>query len=295
MKEHLAYTVYRPETAAHAVMFVIHGMQEHQRRYAGFAKAMNEKGIAVITYDLPGHGETSPDQADRGWFGEKDGWNTLVESAVEICRLAQKEFPGIPVVLFGHSMGTMVGRTFLQLHDGMVDAAVFTGAPNYQPAASVGKLVGAAVAKKEGKRGHSKLMDTLATGGFSKAVKDPRTPLDWLSVNEANVDRYIADPDCGFPFTVQGYCDLFAGMIAMNNIKAYRCAKPGLPILFAAGEGDPCIGGEKGLASSVDTLRKAGYTNITSKLYPGMRHEILNETDADTVINDIAGWVIDHI
>ncbi len=290
----LAYKIYRPQETAKAVLFVIHGMQEHQRRYEGFAEALNEKDIAAVTFDLPGHGESSS-QEDRGWFGEKDGWKNLVNSAVDIACLAQKEFPGIPLIMFGHSMGSMIARCFLQMHDGMLDAAILSGAPNYVGAAKLGKVIGAAVAKKEGKKGHSALMDNLATGGFSKAVKDPRTPLDWLSYNEENVDRYIADPDCGFPFTVQGYCDLFAGMVQMHDTKLYRCTKPQLPILFVAGEEDPCIGTRKGLSASEDTLRQAGYTDISEKVYAGMRHETLNEKNAQLVIDDIIAWIEQHI
>lgn len=294
MSMNLAYTVFRPETEVKAALFVIHGMQEHKERYTPFAKYLNEQGIGVVTYDLPGHGETSKG-SERGWFGDHDGWNNLVLSAVEIAQLTRKEFPDVPLVCFGHSMGTMIGRCFLQRYDSLIDAAIFSGAPAYVGAARAGVALANAISAIRGKKGHSKTLDKLATGSFSKAVKNPRTPLDWLSVNTENVDRYIADPDCGFPFTCRGYHDLFAGMVQMNNVSLYRCTKPELPVYFFAGEQDPCIGGEKGFTSSVETIRKAGYSRIDTKLYPGLRHETLNEKENAAVMADVSAWIFAHI
>lgn len=294
MTTNLAYTVFRPETDIKAALFIIHGMQEHKERYAPFAEFLNEHGIGVVTYDLPGHGETSKGE-DRGWFGEKDGWNNLIRSAVDIAALTRKEFPGVPLVCFGHSMGTMIARCFIQKYDSMIDALILSGAPAYVSAAGAGKVIAATVSRFKGKKGHSKLLDTLATGSFSKAVENPRTPLDWLSVNEENVDRYIADEDCGFPFTCRGYYDLFSGMVQMNDVSLYRCSKPALPVYFFAGEEDPCIGGKEGFASSIETIRKAGYEKIDSKLYPGLRHETLNEKENGTVMADVCTWIYAHI
>ena len=291
MKE-LAKKVYRPEGEIKAAVFIVHGMEEHQRRYQAFAQYLNTKGIGVITYDLPGHGETDPEE--RGWFGEKNGWDCLVNSAVEIGVLTKKEFPNVPVFYFGHSMGTMIGRTFLQKNDGLIDGIILSGVPNYTPAASAGVVLAKSIALEKGKKGHSKLLDTMATGSFNNVIENPRTPVDWLSYNEENVDRYIEDPDCGFPFTIQGYVDLFEGMLAMHDVKRFRCTKPELPIYVFAGEDDPCIGGKEGFDDSVNTLSKAGYETIETKLYPNMRHETLNETDCITVFEDVSAWILAH-
>lgn len=294
MKSNVAYRIYRPETEVRAALFLIHGMEEHQKRYRKFAEYLSRNGIGVITYDLPGHGETSTGE-DRGWFGEKDGWENLIQSAVDIARLTRKTFPRVPLICFGHSMGTMIGRCFLQRYDSLIDAIILSGAPAYVAAAAAGETIASTVGRIKGKKKHSKLLDSLATGGFSSAVENARTPLDWLSVNEENVDEYIADEDCGFPFTNRGYFDLFSGMVRMHDVSLYRCTKPDLPIYFFAGEKDPCIGGEKGFASSVDTLRKAGYENIDTKLYPGLRHETLNEKKNAEVMADILAWIDGHI
>ena len=293
MKEELAVSVFRPEGQIKAAVFVVHGMEEHHLRYNEFAEYLKDQGFGVVTYDLPGHGKSGKIE-DRGWFGDKDGWKNLVDSAVEIALRTKTEFPGVPLFCFAHSMGTMIARTFIQSHDEMIDGLILSGAPNYVSAASAGKAIAAIVCKLKGNRSKSKLLTSMATGGFSKAVENAATPVDWLSVNTENVAKYIADPDCGWPFTSRGYYDLFDGMIQMHDLKAFRCNKPDLPIWFFAGEGDPCIGGEKGFADSIANLRKAGYTNVTSTIYPGMRHETLNETDHMKVFEDVAEWLTGH-
>lgn len=294
MKFNLSYIIHKPEQNPKAVVFIVHGMQEHKERYAWFARYLNDRGYAVITYDLPGHG-ADISKENLGYFGEDNGWNNLVNSAVEIATIARKEFPNIPCVYFGHSMGTMIGRTFLQLHDGMIDAMILSGCPCYQAAAGVGKAVASLVVTWKGSKGHSKLLDTLATGSFNKNIKNPRTNLDWLSYNEANVDAYLADELCGAPFTNQGYLDLFTGMEQMNDKSAYRMSHPELPLFLFAGEDDPCTGGEKGWKDTVTKLQKLGYTNLQEKRYPHMRHEILNEVDNAIVMKDAADWLDTHI
>lgn len=294
MKFQLSYIIHNPESEPKAVVFIVHGMQEHKERYAWFARYLNDRGYAVITYDLPGHGQDT-DKENLGYFGESDGWNTLVNSAVEIATIAKKEFPNIPCVYFGHSMGTMIGRTFLQKYDGMIDAMMLSGCPCYQSAAGLGKAIASIVVKTKGAKGHSKLLDTLATGSFNKAIENPRTDLDWLSYNEENVDAYLADEYCGVPFTNQGYLDLFMGMIQMNDKSSYRMANPTLPLFLFAGEDDPCTGGNKGWMDTVSKLRNLGYTNLEEKRYPHMRHEILNEVDNAIVMQDATDWLDGHL
>ena len=291
MNTQLTHKIFRPENEAIAVIFTVHGMEEHQGRYAGFARYMNQNGYAVITYDLPGHGRKAGRTGDLGWFGESGGWNRLISSAVEITEIARQEFPGLPVIYYGHSMGTMIGRCYLQNYDFMIDAMVLSGPPSYNSGAGAGKQMALRIARMSGKRSHSATLDGLATGSFNSVITDPRTNVDWLSYNEENVDRYIADPLCGVPFTVQGYYDLFDGMIRMNDTERYYMMNPDLPVLFLAGEDDPCIGGEAGFRDSISLLQKTGYRRVDSIVYPHMRHEILQEKDAEEVLSDIVKWL----
>ncbi len=289
--KNLYYRVYRPEKEVKCALFVVHGMQEHQKRYTDFARYMNEHGVGVVTYDLPGHGESAGGTGDLGWFGEKDGWKTLVDSAYEMAKLTKQEFPAVPVYYFGHSMGTMIGRCFLAWYDDSIDGCILSGIPNYNPGAHVGKALAGILSVVKGKKGHDRQLDQLATGSFNKVIKNPRTPVDWLSYNTANVDAYIADPYCGQPFTIQGYHDLFDLMIHMHEAKDYQCTNKQLPILIFAGEDDPCIGGQKGFEDSVSFLKNVGYENINSRLYPHRRHETLQEANCQEIMDDILAWI----
>jgi len=289
----LSCEIFRPEGEVKAALFVVHGMQEHKERYESFAKYMNGRGYGVVLYDLPGHGQSLLDDTD-GWFGEENGWDTLVGSAVEMEMRTRKEFPGVPVIYFGHSMGTMVGRTFLQKYDRMIDGIILSGLPASNGAAGAGKTLAKTVIKAKGKKYRSGLLTAMAVGGFAKSVKDARTPLDWLSYNEDNVDAYMQDPLCGRPFTAQGYYDLFDGMVRMSDLTAFLVTSPDLPVLLFAGEDDPCIGGEKGWKDTVDRFGKLGYTDVTSHLFTGMRHETMNEKNGQDVMAYAADWLDAH-
>lgn len=291
MEQSLAMNLFRPEGEVRAAVIVVHGMEEHRRRYVPLADALTADGCAVMTYDLPGHGESVAEGEPLGWFGKKNGWQTLVNSAVQAALYMKKKFPDVPLWYFGHSMGTMIGRCFLQENDTLIDGCILSGAPCYNSAAPAAKAIVSAVKAVKGGKGHSKMLDNLMTGTFNKDIRNPRTPCDWIAYNTDDVDAYVADPLCGVPFTVQGYGDLVDGMLQMNDVDAYLCSVPDLPIWFLSGEDDPCRGGDKGFEASMDVLKKAGYTNVHSRLYPHMRHEILNEKDGDAVRRDICAII----
>lgn len=293
MLENLSYRIFECSNPKASVV-VVHGMQEHKERYINFAQYLNDNGYVVFIYDLPGHGQ-SGELSDRGFFGDENGWRNLVNSSLDAVRYIKNKYPDVPVIYFGHSMGTMIGRCFLQNYDNLIDGMILSGAPAYVEAATLGKTIAKSIASIKGKKEFAPLLTTLAVGGFNKAIANPRTPLDWLSVNEENVDAYIADENCGFPFTNQGYADLFDGMIRMNKKNLYRVNNKDLPIYFFAGEEDPCIGGVEGFNSSINLLKSVGYKHIDSKLYAGLRHETLNEKCAESVFADISKWIEDNI
>ena len=284
----LATTIYKPDGEIKGCVEIVHGMEEHRKRYDDFANTLKEHGYGVITFDLPGHGETAND--NFGYFGEK-GWDALIESVEEINELCHKTFPNVPVYLFGHSMGSMVSRCYLQKYDQNIQGLILSGAPNYQKAAPLGIAVGKIIRIFKGDKGHSKLLDSLVTGAFNNQVENPRTPNDWISYNEKNVDEYINDPLSGIPFTISGYIHELQGMVQMHDSSLYTCKNKDLPILFVVGKDDPCTGGTKGLEDSKNTLVQAGYHNIKMKQFEGMRHEILNEIEKDDVKNTIIAWL----
>lgn len=285
---YLATSIYKPEQSLKGCVLIVHGMEEHRKRYEDFANTLKESGYGVITYDLPGHGETTKD--DFGYFGEK-GWATLVDSVVEMIALCKQTFENVPIYLFGHSMGSMISRCYIQQHDDAINGLILSGAPNYQKAAPLGITIGKILKTFKGDKGHSKLLDSLVTGSFNRNVHHPRTTCDWISYNEDNVDAYLSDPLSGIPFTISGYVHELEGMVQMHNSNLYACKQKDLPILFVVGKDDPCTGGEKGLEDSKNTLVKAGYSNLQIKEFDGMRHEILNEKEKELVKNTIIEWL----
>lgn len=293
MKFNLEARVYRPKKEVYAAVVVVHGMEEHSLRYRDFARFLADHGVFVFTYDLPGHGGAARSGDELGWFGEKGGWELLLDSVKQAVSAVRDEVGNMPLWLFGHSMGSMLARCYIQENDTLIDGLILSGPPSYNPLAPGALALTAALARVKGSKGHSQLLDKSVTGTFNNAIDHPRTQFDWLSNNEDNVDAYMADPLCGNPFTIQGYHDLLTGMVMMQSVKSYRCSYPALPVLVMAGEEDPCIGGPEGFNDSVQVLQKAGYENVHTKLFEGMRHEILNETGHmavyETVLNTILG------
>ena len=263
-----------------AVIRFIHGMEEHQDRYIPFASFLRENGYAVVTADMRGHGKTAPNLCH---IADREGDRLLTEDEEALLSYVQQRWKGKPVYLFAHSMGTIIARKLLQTKSGAFAGAALSGYPNPQAAAKAGILLAGCLSAVKGKKGHSRLVDGMVLGGFAKAVKDASSPLDWLSVNRENVRKYSEDPLCGVPFTLGSYDALFRLLSDIDRPENYRDVKEDLPILLIAGEEDPCTGGEKGRGDSLDRLKRAGFRQIRTENLPGMRHEILNETDHEKV------------
>lgn len=271
-----------------AVVLCIHGMEEHQGRYVPFASFLRDQGFAVVTSDLRGHGESAPVLSH---IADHDGDRLLLGDEESILSWIKSQYPGAPTVLFGHSMGTIIARAFLKTHSGDFSRVILSGYPNPQSAAKSGASLVRVLAAVKGVKGHSKLIDKMVLGGFSKAVPNAETPLDWLSFDRENVRRYAADPLCGVPFTLGSYDALFRLIMAIDSSAGVQQVNPDLPILLISGREDPCTGGEKGRADSIDRLNRAGFRNLRVETIDGMRHEILNEKDHAMVFRLIADFL----
>lgn len=259
-----------------AVINCLHGMEEHKGRYDEFASYLQENGYAVLTCDMRGHGKNAPILSH---IADKKGHKLLVQDVISLDEFLQKEYPGKDLYLFGHSMGTIIAREVLMSVSKVFKKCVLSGYPNPQGVAGVGVGLSSFISIFKGKKGHSKLLDGMVIGGFVKAVKDRKTVLDWLSYNEENVQKYIADPLCGVPFTIGSYNTLFHLVSDINKPKLYKNVNEDLKIFLISGVDDPCTGGEKGRQTSLKKLNKAGFKNIEVETINGMRHEILNEND----------------
>ena len=271
-----------------AVVKCIHGMEEYQDRYRPFAEFLQSAGYTVVTADLRGHGKNAPFLSH---IADQDGHLRLLEDEEVILDMIHERWAGVPVILFAHSMGTIIARVFLQKWSREFRKVVLSGYPNPNGAAAAGIVLTDVLSSIKGGKGYSKLVDDMVLGPFSKAVPDAKTPQDWLSVNPDNVERYREDPLCGARFTLGSYSALFHLISLMDKPEKYEEVWKELPILLISGADDPCTGGEKGRNDSADRLKKAGFRELEIVTLDGMRHEILNETKKDEVYQRILDFL----
>ena len=269
-----------------AVVVLVHGMAEHKERYFPLMTYLAETGFACVITDLRGHGQsvTSPD--DLGYFGKK-GKEALLQDTENVVRQAREWYQGVKLFLFGHSMGSLIVRSFLKKRDALIDGLIVCGSPSPVRVAGLGIFLTRCIRLFKGDRFRSPLLENMSTGAYQKKFAGEGLTNAWLSVNKANVQAYNNDPLCGFRFTVNGYRALMQLLVETYSEQGWGLAQPALPVHFIAGGSDPCIGSIKAFSKAVSFLRSRGYTQVSSKVYPGMRHEILNETGREDVWRDV--------
>lgn len=277
------------ESAARAVLLIAHGMAEYIGRYDGFARFMAENGYAVYGNDHLGHGR-SGDETNRGWFAQKDGRYLVVDDMRFLSRVARGEFPGLPVILLGHSMGSFIARLFCEKYSDDIDAAIFMGTSGKQPLSGVAVFLTNIIGFLRGEKYKSRFLDKLCFGTNNSRLKNPRTPFDWLNTDEGEVDKYIGDELCGFTFTVSAYRELFRMIREVNRPGWADKIRKDLPVLVISGGEDPVGNCGEGVTQVYNDLKSAGVNNSALILYEGMRHEILNEKDKQRVYQDILKW-----
>lgn len=280
-------TLYNIEDPV-GVVQIIHGMKENQDRYVDFAKFLNAHGYIVLTSDLRGHG---PKANRLGHMEGKKPWEALVVDQATLSNYLKTTYPNLKLYLFAHSMGTIISRNLIQKHSDFYEKILLSGVPAYQKATFLGIFMANLIGFFKKNIYISKFLMNLTDGSFSKAVKNPKTPQDWLSYNEENVQFFRTDPYCNIPFSVASYKALYHLVWGMHKKSRYFVIDSNKPILFLVGKDDPCPLGEKGLKHSISTLRKAGYKNISHKIYENMRHEILNEDNHMMVYQDILDFI----
>ena len=285
-----------PEGEPKAVLQIVHGIAEYVHRYNDFAEFLAENGIAVVGEDHLGHGKSVSEGAPHIYFAKKDGWNKVVSDIHSLREICGKKFSGVPYFMMGHSMGSFLTRTYLIKYPGDIDGAVIMGTGQQSSALIAGgKAIGTLIGKLNGFDKPHDVVTNLAFGSYTKGIENVRTPLDWLSASEENVDRYIADPKCGEDATVGLFLDLLGGIgfiRKQENVDKMDVTKP---VLFIAGEKDPVGDCGKGVKAAFETFHKAGVKDLTLKLYPNLRHEILNEDCKQEVYEYIYKWLLERI
>jgi len=255
-----------------AAVQLTHGMGEHAQRYDHVARALNEDRFVVYAQDHRGHG-ASADPDAYGDLGE-GGWNALVDDIGLLSAKIRADHPDLPLILLGHSMGSYAVQQYLLDHSADVDGAVLTGT------AAIDLLEPAL-----------DLDQPLDLAMFNAPFQPARTDYDWLSRDEAVVDAYIADPGSGFGIDVESAKAMFVGARRLADPAQVAAMRSDLPVYIAVGEADPVNGGLALLTPLTDRYQAAGLTDVTVRVYPGARHEILNETNRDEVIAELNSWL----
>lgn len=281
---------WRPKDKPAAILQIFHGLSEHAERYARFANASTAAGYAVVAHDHRGHGRACP-ESGLGHFSDADGWTLILQDAKSVQDDAGRQYPGLPVVLFGHSMGSYLAQDFVMRHPHSVSALVLSGSTSpSRLKVRLGRWVARWEALRRGRQHRSKRLNAMGFGAFNRRVEPARTPFDWLSRDPAEVDRYIADPLCGAVASASLWQHLLGGLLAISSTKALQRIPSGLPVLITGGENDP-VGGRHGMTRLAAAYERSGHTAVTLTIYSGGRHEMLNETNRDEVTDDILGWL----
>lgn len=288
-----AVFVYRwaPDAGAKpkAQVQIAHGAAEHAGRYERFGRVLAEAGYVVYADDHRGHGKSCGGLEGRGIAGP-DAWNGMLRDQQQLSALMRSENPGLPLIFFGHSMGSLIAQQYIQTWGGELKGAVLSGSfgtLGVEPAVMVGMLDEAI--KAQGADAPSEIFAGMFSS-FNQGFEH-ETGFEWLSRDAAEVRKYVDDPYCGFAFSNALVRDLFAGAGEIWAEANERRIPKELPLLVASGDKDPAGGDMAAVHLLVDRYRGFGLRNVTLKAYPGARHEILNETNRDEVHRDIVAWL----
>jgi alpha-beta hydrolase superfamily lysophospholipase len=254
---------------------IAHGLAEHGERYDRFATALNAAGFLVFAIDHRGHGRTGQD--DLGDLGNA-GFDGLIADVVEYGASIGAAHEGLPVFLVGHSMGSFAAQVAIIDHADLYAGVVLTGSTALD-------VLAAGMAESD---------ESAGLQAFNVGFEH-RTGYEWLSRDDAEVDEYVADPWCGFDVPEATMPLLFAPAGRLADPEVLAGIRSDLPILIASGDADPLAGGGELIELLGQRYRDAGVSDVTVKLYPGARHEILNEINRDEVTADIIGWLRSHV
>lgn len=281
----MEYRVWEPEGEIKGIVQLLHGMAEHIHRYDRMAKALNAHGYLVVGHNHRGHG---PHAEKLGYFAAEHGWDHLIEDAHQVTLEIKERYPGKKLVLLGHSMGSFAAREYAIRYGTELEGLVLSGT-GYYPAlvAGLGKLIAKCCPKDQ----PAPFVDKIAFSANNKAFKPARTPFDWLSRDEMQVDQYIADPLCGFLFTGQAYADFFGGLMQLTHTDRLQAMPKDLPVFFLSGDHDPVGQMGKGVQKTADQFKEVGIKHVTVKLYPMGRHEMFNEINKEEVDQDLRNWL----
>jgi alpha-beta hydrolase superfamily lysophospholipase len=285
---------WRPDDtrSARGIVQITHGMMEHAGRYLPLAEYLTDRSFVVVAEDHPGHGKTVTSPKDLGHLEGRKGWQEILDRMHVVMSDAKSRFPNTPYMLLGHSMGSMLARHFAILYGNMLNALILSG-PDHttKPLILTGSLFAGGSTLIYGKHYRNRVLNYLTYKTFNHYFKPNRTPFDWLTTDQGQVDLYVKDPLCGFPSTSGFYQGMFHGLKCINQNRSVRKIPGQLPVLIIAGKNDAVGQFSKGPQNIARQLREAGLKDVTVRIYPEGRHEMHNEKNRSEVFADLAGWM----
>lgn len=286
--QHQTHMTKKIHPKAKANILIIHGMAEHRFRYKNFIDILFQNQYSVFAIDLRGHGESLIENK-KGFFAKTDGYLKNIEDIKGIIDLIHEKYPN-KLILLGHSMGSLFARAVLRNYPHACDALILSGSP-YPPKGSFILRKFLYLPAKFFPKSESRIIYRFMNYGFNKHISDPQSNCDWLSFDQNNVQKYIQDPLCNFPFTLSAYYDLFSLMKLVYQDNWLKVDSL-MPIHFIIGAFDPCADFKNdGFNQAITKLRETGYHNITSKIYPNSRHELLNDQEKAAVTSDLIAYI----
>ena len=280
-----------PEGEIKGIVQIVHGIAEYAERYEDFASYLNGRGLLVVAEDHMGHGKSVCEATPVGCFS--GGWHNAVGDTYRLMQDTMAEFPDVPYILFGHSMGSFMARTVLARHPNSgISGAVICGTAGMPNAVSgAGKAVANLICKKNGEEKPSQLLQNVMFGSYNKKIEHPRTACDWLTRDNKIVDAYVADPLCGFIPSAGLVRSMMEGLQYIQNSKNLDAMGKDLPVWFIAGGDDPVGNYGTGVQRAAEEFKKHGMEHVDVKIYPLCRHEIHNEIKRREVYEDVANWI----
>lgn len=283
-------TLREPSAAPSAVVQLLHGLGEHLGRYDRFAEACRARGFAVIGHNHRGHGPHGV-RGDPSHFADRDGWDKVVTDAIAVQRFARRRWPGRPLLLFGHSMGSYIGQCAVARDPEGFSALVLSGSTlSDRRQVRMGRWLARVVMLLRGGRHSSALLRKLGFENFNRRFAPNRTDFDWLSGDAVEVDRYVGDPLCGIPLSNRLWYDLLGGLLEVTSPETLRRIPAELPILITGGEKDP-VGGRRGMTRLAKAYEATGHRQVTVKIWPEGRHEMLNEVEREAFTDFVLDWM----
>ena len=287
--------LWQPQGEIRGVVQIVHGIAEHMGRYDHFARYLNAHGYVVCGEDHLGHGKTGEAAGQFGYFARHNGWGLVTQNVHTFRQQMGQRFPGVPYFLLGHSMGSFLTRTYLCRYPGTVDGVILSGTGQENPLlVAGGKLVASLIGHLRGFDTVSALVHDLALGAYNRQFRPNRTTADWISRDEQVVDTYLQDPFCTFIPTVGLYRDMLGGLQYISSEKALSRMDPNTPIYLFSGDQDPVGANGAGVRRVYGYFKDHGTRDLELKLYPGARHETLNETNRMEVYADVLDWLDRH-